>query len=62
MAQTRRKFDADFRESAVRLVQETGMPIADVVRNLGINVGTLRNCMNADKRRSGNGGRCTEGG
>ena len=55
MAQTRRKFDADFRESAVRLVRETGVPIADVARNLDINVGTLRNWMNADNRRNGNG-------
>jgi hypothetical protein len=40
-----------------------GYPDHEVVaRNLGINVGILRNWMNADKRRSGNGGRCTEGG
>ncbi|HEY6278351.1 MAG TPA: Sir2 family NAD-dependent protein deacetylase [Streptosporangiaceae bacterium] len=36
MAETRRKFDADFREGAVRLVRETGKPIAQVARNLGI--------------------------
>jgi transposase len=28
MAETRRKFDQDFKEGAVRLVRETGKPIA----------------------------------
>ena len=28
MAETRRKFDADFKEGAVRLVRETGRPVA----------------------------------
>jgi hypothetical protein len=32
MAETRRKFDQDFREGAVRLVRETGKPIAQVAR------------------------------
>ncbi len=30
MAETRRKFDQDFKEGAVRLVRETGKPIAQV--------------------------------
>ena len=55
MAETRRKFDHDFREGAVRLVQETGKPIAQVARDLGINPGTLGNWVNADKRRRGGG-------
>ena len=33
----------DFREGAVRLVRETGKPIAQVARELGINEGTLGN-------------------
>jgi transposase len=51
MAETRRKFDHDFREGAVRLVRETGKPIAEVARDLGVNAGTLGNWVNADKRR-----------
>jgi transposase-like protein len=55
MAETRRKFDQDFREGAVRLVRETGRPIAEVARDLGINPGTLGNWVNADRRRRGDG-------
>jgi transposase len=55
MAETRRKFERDFKEGAVRLVRETGKPIAQVVRDLGINEGTLGNWVNADKRRRGDG-------
>jgi hypothetical protein len=32
MAESRRKFDQDFREGAVRIVRETGRPIAQVAR------------------------------
>ena len=56
MAETRRKFDSDFREGAVRLVRETGKPIAQVARDLGVNAGTLGNWVNADQRRRGSDG------
>ncbi len=35
MAETRRKFDQDFKEGAVRLVRETGKPIAQVAGTWG---------------------------
>ena len=50
MAETRGKFDADFREGAVRLVRGTGKPIAQVARELGIHDGTLGNWVNAWRR------------
>ena len=51
MAEIRRKFDQDFREGAVRLVRETGKPIAQVARDLGINPGTLENWVTKDRRQ-----------
>lgn len=58
MAEKRRRFDQDFRDGAVRIVKETGKPIARVARGLGINEGTLGNWVNMDRKRrdGGNGG------
>jgi len=50
MAETRRQFDAQFREGAVRIVRETGKSIAQVARDLGINDGTLANWVLHDSR------------
>lgn len=62
MTETRRKFDQDFKEGAVRLVRETGKPIARVARELGIHDGTLGNWVDADRRRrEGGNGALSEG-
>jgi transposase len=45
-----RKFDEDFKQGAVRLVLETGKPIAQVARELGINDGTLGNWVTKARR------------
>jgi transposase len=45
----------------VRLVRETGKPIAQVARDLGINEGTLGNWVDHDRRRrDGGDGQLTE--
>ena len=53
MAEKRRRFDREFREGAVRIVRETGKPIAQVARDLGVHDGTLGNWVNQDKRVRG---------
>ena len=61
MAETRRKFDEDFKKGAVQLVFETGKPIAQVARELGVNEGTLGNwCATERRRRDGNGAALSE--
>ena len=57
---TRRKFDDAFREGAVRIVLETGKPIAQVARELGINPGTLENWVAKHRRARAGDGRLSE--
>jgi len=55
MAEARRKFDQEFRVGAVRIVRESGKPVARVARELGINEGTLGNW--GRERSAGSGAR-----
>ncbi len=47
------KYSEEYRESAVLMVRETGKPIAEVARDLGINEGTLGNWVTRDRRHRG---------
>ena len=56
MPEKRKKYDREFRDGAVRIVEETGKPIAQVARDLGVNEGTLGNWVNrARAEREGRG-------
>ena len=59
MPEIRRRYDPDFKAGAVRIVNETGKPIAQVARDLGVNEGTLANWVNlaraAAEKESGGG-------
>jgi transposase len=56
----RRNFDREFREGAVRIVRETGKPIAQVARELGVHEGTLGRWVNQDRRAREGDGALTE--
>jgi transposase len=56
MAMQRRNFDREFREGAVRIVRETGKPIAQVARELGLHGGKLGRWVKLDRQaREGEG-------
>jgi transposase len=50
MPELRRRFSPQFKAEAVQMVIETGRPIAEVARDLGIHDGTLGNWVNAWRR------------
>jgi transposase len=49
MSEKRKKYDREFRDGAVRIVEETGKPIAQIARDLGVNEGTLGNWVNQSR-------------
>src|SRR3954464_9992202 len=57
MPEHRKKYDREFRDGAVRIVEETKKSIAQVARDLGVNEGTLGNWVNqARAEREGSEG------
>jgi transposase len=62
MSRQYRKFDEDFKAGAVHVVEQSGKPIAQVARELGVNEGTLGNwCALARRRRDGGDAVLSEG-
>jgi transposase len=53
MSEKRRRYDRTFREGAVRIVRETGKPVAQVARDLGIVEQTLGNWVKQDRIERG---------
>lgn len=51
MGSTRRKFTPEYKAEAVELVINSGRPVAEIARDLGINEGTLGNWVNMAKKR-----------
>jgi transposase len=57
MGRTRRGFTPEFKDEAVKLVVNTGRPVARAARELGINEQTLGRWVNAFKARQAGGER-----
>jgi transposase-like protein len=49
MPEKRRQYEQEFKEGAVRIVQESGKSIAQIARDLDINAGTLGNWVARDR-------------
>ncbi|MGI8994851.1 MAG: transposase [Nocardioidaceae bacterium] len=49
MPEKRKKYDREFREGAVRIVNETNKSVAAAARDLGVNEGTLGNWVARDR-------------
>jgi len=47
VSEKRRKFSPQFKTEAVQMVVETGKPVAEVARDLGVHDGTLGNWVKA---------------
>src|SRR5262245_3724923 len=53
MSELRRTYAPEFREGAVTIVRETGRPIVEVARDLGIGAATLGNWVKKDRLARG---------
>jgi len=56
MSEKRRNFDQDFTDGAVRIVLESGRPVAEIARELDVHQGTLANWVHkarASQREAG---------
>jgi transposase len=51
MSKTRRKFTDAYKAEVVELVINSGRPVAEIARELGINEGTVGNWVNMAKQR-----------
>ena len=61
MPEKRKRYGAEFREGAVRIVEEMKKPIAQVARDVGVNEGTLGNWVaQARAAREGHGELATD--
>ena len=55
MSRPRREFDGEFCDGAVRIVEETGWPVARVARGLGAGEGALGNWVRKDRAEQAGG-------
>ncbi len=55
MSSPRREFDGEFCDGAVRIVKETGRPVARVARGLGAGEGALGNWVRKDRAEQAGG-------
>ena len=57
MRKTATEYTAEFRQSAIKLVQESDQPVSAIAKNLGVNVNTLHTWLTkARKSGSAQGG------
>jgi transposase len=54
MPEKRMKYDRELGEGAIGIVNETGLPIAQIARELGVNEGTLGNWVARDREKRQN--------
>jgi transposase len=56
MSESRKKYDQEVKDGAVRMVEESEKPVAQVARDLLVNEGTLRNWVAKARAASDLGG------